>query len=128
MPAFLIVNTQVYPINSTPLTIGRSLENQIVIQEPAVSRVHVRITEDDQIFTLEDLESTGGTYLNGKKIDRAALRSGDSILLASVPIVFVQNTPQLEERSKKSTGPLIEPPPDNDPTIRENKPIWRLDD
>lgn len=128
MPAYLIVNTQVYPLTTPSVTIGRSLENQIVIQEPAVSRTHIEIRADGDHYVLQDLGSTGGTYVNGKKVDRIVLRSGDSILLSGIPLVFVQNTPQLEERAKKSTGPLIEPAPDNDPTIRENKPIWRLTD
>lgn len=128
MPAYLIVNTQVYPISSATLTIGRSLENQVVIQEPAVSRKHIEISGIGDTYTLRDLSSTGGTYVNGKKVESIVLRSGDSILLAGMPIVFVQDTPQLEERAKKSTGPLIQPAPDEDPTILENKPIWRLND
>ncbi|MBI3160239.1 MAG: FHA domain-containing protein [Chloroflexi bacterium] len=128
MPAYLIVNTQVYPINSSPLTIGRSLEANIVIQEPTVSRIHAEITRSEDIFTLHDLGSTGGTYLNGKRISQSTLHSGDSILLAGTPIVFVQDAPQLESRSARSTGPLFPPSPDEEPTIRENKPIWRLDD
>lgn len=127
MPAYLIVNTQVYPIRTQSLTIGRSLENQVVIQEPTVSRIHAEISNNNEIYSLKDLDSTGGTYLNGKKVKEANLASGDSIVLAGTPIVFVQNTPQLENRSEKSTGPLLEPSPDEDPTIRENKPIWRLD-
>lgn len=127
MPAYLIVNTQVYPIRTQAITIGRSLENQIVIQEPTVSRIHAEISHIDEVYRIKDFDSTGGTYLNGKKVKESILTSGDSIVLAGTPIVFVQNTPQLENRSEKSTGPLLEPSPDEDPTIRENKPIWRLD-
>jgi pSer/pThr/pTyr-binding forkhead associated (FHA) protein len=128
MPAYLIVNTQVYPIRSTPLTIGRSLEANIVIQEPTVSRVHAEIISRDGLYAIHDLDSTGGTYLNGNRIAEATLRSGDSIVLAGTPIVFVQDAPQLESRSQRGTGPLFPPSPDDEPTIRENKPIWRLED
>ena len=51
------------------VTIGRSLENEVVINDPKVSRHHLQVIQhDDGHFTLADFGSTNGTYVNGQKI------------------------------------------------------------
>jgi len=126
MTAFLILDTRVIPIQKTTITIGRQLENDIVIQDAAISRMHAEIREDaGGHFFIKDLDSTGGTYLNGQRIQEVPLNSGDSIQLASTPLVFVQNAPTLSKKARDKTGPLTEPGQDNEKTIIENKFIWR---
>ncbi len=125
MTAFLIVNTSVFQINLPMITMGRSLDNHVVIQEPTISRVHAQIHQDGEDYVLTDLNSTGGTYLNGTKVKKSVLRSGDSIVLAATPIVFVQNAPQLSDRAQDQTGPLNEPGPDEEPTAPELRLDWR---
>lgn len=51
------------------LSIGRSEKSDIVFEDKTVSRLHARITKiDDDLFLLEDLDSTNGTYVNGGRI------------------------------------------------------------
>lgn len=51
------------------ITIGRSLENDVPIDDPCASRHHLQIIQhDDGHFTLSDFGSTNGTYVNGQKI------------------------------------------------------------
>ncbi len=66
--------------HSQVLTIGRGLENQIVIDDLLASRHHVRLSPRQGGFDVEDLGSRNGTYVNGQRIDRAFL--GDGGLLA----------------------------------------------
>ncbi len=104
--AFLLVNTEVFPIRRKTINIGRNLDNHVVIQEPTISRVHAQIRFEDDQFLIYDLNSTGGTYVNGKPVQKCVLQSGDNIILASVPALFVLNTPQLNNRAAAETGPL----------------------
>ncbi len=70
-----------------PLTIGRDPENAIVLDHTAISRFHCRITcEKDQYFA-QDLGSTNGTYLNGRRINRERLSPGDELIIANIAIV-----------------------------------------
>jgi putative nucleotidyltransferase with HDIG domain len=70
-----------------PLTIGRDPENVIVLEHTAISRFHCKITcEKDQYF-VQDLGSTNGTYLNGRRITRERLSPGDELIIANIGIV-----------------------------------------
>ncbi|MBI2194668.1 MAG: FHA domain-containing protein [Planctomycetes bacterium] len=70
------------------LTIGRSPENELPISDSGLSRQHCRIFRDGNGFSLEDLESSNGTRVNGKRIDRCRLRAGDVIILGRMEIRF----------------------------------------
>ena len=128
MSAYLILDTQVIPIKYPPLKIGRALENDLVIQDPTISRFHAEIFLKDEEYAIRDLNSTGGTFLNGQKVMESILVSGDSIVLAGRALVFVDQAPQLKDRASDSTGPLKQPGPDNEPTEHDVIPNWRVDD
>ncbi|MCX8035965.1 MAG: FHA domain-containing protein [Candidatus Sumerlaeia bacterium] len=66
------------------ITIGRDINNDIVIAEKAVSRSHCRIECLADGWQLTDLESTNGTYLNGIAIRQSRLKDGDVIVVGSV--------------------------------------------
>jgi sigma-B regulation protein RsbU (phosphoserine phosphatase) len=68
------------PLSLPSLTCGRDVGCDIVISEPSVSRVHARLLvgEDDGVG-IEDLGSSAGTFVNGKRVARAALRPGDLV-------------------------------------------------
>ena len=73
-------------------TMGRAPRADFVVDAALVSRLHCRLTLDDSGLGVEDLESTNGTYVNGRKIQRAPLLSGDTLKVGRV------------EFSVKSTG------------------------
>ena len=66
-------------------TIGRAPRADFIVDAALVSRLHCRLTADrsDQLV-VEDLESTNGTRVNGQKIDRAVLRTGDTLQVGRV--------------------------------------------
>jgi len=103
---YLIINNQVFPVNTEVTNIGRRLENDIVLQEDVVSRNHAQIRFEFGEFVLYDLSSTSGTYVNNKKVSRCGLNSGDIIMLAGIPIMFVDNGVRVRSRSGKQTRRL----------------------
>ena len=72
------------------LTIGRGEENDIRLNHSTVSRQHTLVyLENGQAF-VQDMESRNGTYLNGERIDRATLSSGDIVWVGDVALRFLQ--------------------------------------
>ncbi|MDX2161633.1 MAG: FHA domain-containing protein [bacterium] len=71
---------QTYELNKDIITLGRDITNDIVINDPEVSRHHMRMTRGPGGFTIEDLGSTNGTFVNGQRVTGARpLRNGDMI-------------------------------------------------
>lgn len=93
-PAFLIVGgTKVFSIQTSVTNIGRRLDNHLVVNDPRVSRYHAQIRCARGRFLIFDLNSTGGTYVNGQRTSQSVLYPGDVISLAGLPIVFGQDQP-----------------------------------
>jgi len=105
---FLIFNRQIIPLEKQVTRLGRQLDNDIVFNEEFVSRVHSEIRIEDGQYVLYDNESTSGTFVNSRKIDRCVLNSGDLISLASIQIMFVNNNANLVDRSRGTTHRLRE--------------------
>jgi FHA domain len=70
-------------------TLGRRPYNDIVIDNLAVSGEHAAILMSGADVVLEDLNSTNGSYVNGKAIKKQALQNGDSIEIGKYKIKFV---------------------------------------
>lgn len=76
------------------VSIGRSPENAVMIDNPAVSHFHARVFGEDGRLMIEDFGSLNGTLVNGQRIQMASLKTGDvvtvgkhtlTVLDASVP-------------------------------------------
>ena len=80
------------PLDKASITIGRSHDNMIVVDDPRISRHHAMIRVIRGNFVIIDLNSTGGTYLNGQRTSQRILYSGDIISLAGVNFVFSHDT------------------------------------
>lgn len=63
------------------ISIGRDVENDIHINNLAVSRFHAKINKDGEKYIIKDLGSANGTFVNGNKVDWAELKVGDLILI-----------------------------------------------
>ncbi len=92
--AFLIIEgVKVFPLNVPVINIGRRLDNTLVIDDPRVSRNHAQLRAIKGRFVLFDLNSTGGTFVNGQRANQSVLYPGDVISLAGVALIFGQDNP-----------------------------------
>jgi pSer/pThr/pTyr-binding forkhead associated (FHA) protein len=67
-------------------TVGRAPRADFIVDAPLVSRVHCRLTAGAAELEVVDLESTNGTYVDGKRVDRATLRGGEKLGVGRVEL------------------------------------------
>lgn len=92
--AFLIVEgVKVYPLKDSVVNVGRRMENHLVIDDPRISRNHAQLRAINGRYVLFDLNSTGGTFVNGQRTSQTVLYPGDVISLAGVALIFGQDNP-----------------------------------
>jgi len=77
-----------FPLMGETYTLGRHRNNDIVISDPKVSSFHARIDRGAEGFTVVDLKSRNGTYLNGRRIDNGVLKTGDEVRLGTARLVY----------------------------------------
>lgn len=69
-------------------TLGSVAGNTIVLADPAISRKHVAIRRQDGSYEVADLGSTNGIYVNGHKVPKKVLASGDIVRVGNTELVF----------------------------------------
>ncbi len=100
--AFLIVEgSRIVPLTGQGLTIGRRPDMTLVLDQVQVSRVHAQIRQVQGRYIIFDLQSSGGTYVNGVRVTQCALHTGDVISLAGVQIVFGQDSGTALDETQK---------------------------
>ena len=82
---------KVIPLLKERMTLGRRPYNDIVVDNLAVSGEHAALQAIGNEYYIEDLNSTNGTYINGKKIKRQILHAGDSIEIGKYTIKYVND-------------------------------------
>jgi pSer/pThr/pTyr-binding forkhead associated (FHA) protein len=76
-------------LTARTVTIGRAVENEIVVTSRRVSREHARVQREGRRLVLADLGSTNGTFLNGERLMAPVeLRDGDRIGIGDVVLLF----------------------------------------
>jgi pSer/pThr/pTyr-binding forkhead associated (FHA) protein len=91
-----------YNMNKERYTIGRLPDNDIRIDNPAVSGHHSLIINILNDSFLEDLNSTNGTYVNGKLIKKHALQHGDVITAGHHQLRFVEDDEAQQDEFEKT--------------------------
>lgn len=87
------------------LTVGRSEENDIILNDRKVSRKHAIFKLDGQRILIEDLGSSNGTYVNGNKISEThPLNPGDSISIGVNKLRLVETNPLMDFAAATMTG------------------------
>lgn len=87
--AFIIVDgKRHFQLKSPRITIGRRLDNDLVIDDPHVSRRHVHLVARHGRYLLEDLDSTAGIRVNGRRVMEHYLKPGDVITIATSELIY----------------------------------------
>jgi len=107
------------------LTIGRLSDNDIVIENDAVSGHHARVFSKDDEFYVEDLNSTNGTFLDKKRITAHRLRDEDIITIGKHELVFCEyERYTMEETAHAYAGLAYSTPSTTALDVSELKKNW----
>jgi pSer/pThr/pTyr-binding forkhead associated (FHA) protein len=102
-----------YVLDEPVITVGRLPENTISIANMGVSRRHIRIEEDfDRKYILTDLNSLNGTMVNGKRVKKVPLHSGDKITIGKFTIIYeeIASVTGAAVPEKSAASPVVAPP------------------
>jgi len=77
-----------FPLTRDTCTLGRHKNNDIVISDPKVSSFHARIDRTPDGFMLVDLKSRNGSYVNGRRIESALLKTGDEVRMGTAKLAY----------------------------------------
>ena len=91
-------------IDKDEIIIGRDSGNDIQIDNVAVSREHARIIRGPNFYFIEDLNSTNGTFVNGKMINKKFLKEEDEILIGKHSLQVVLEDPPATMKERKLKG------------------------
>lgn len=88
---------EMFDVDADELIIGRAKGNDLHVVDDGASRAHARIIRQGDDLYIEDMNSRNGTYLNGKRIQRRALRDGDKIQIGRTTILKFAYHDQLDD-------------------------------
>lgn len=78
------------PRGAGTVTVGRTPPADLVVVSTRVSRAHCRFASDGGRWRLEDVGSTGGTWLNGRRVAKQLVSHGDAVWLGETILVFLE--------------------------------------
>ncbi len=85
---------RIFSLKADGVSIGRSLENDITVDDEATSRHHARLFANDSPgqpdFFVQDLASANGTFVNGERVSRHTLHDEDRIVFGATTFAFKQ--------------------------------------
>ncbi len=85
---FMVEGSRHFPLDRPLINIGRRLDNQLVLEDPHISRRHAQLRARGYRYVLYDLNSIAGTRVNGKQVQEWVLRPGDVVTLATVQLIY----------------------------------------
>ena len=75
-------------IEKARIVLGRDLNCDVCLDDSSVSSEHASIGKTEGGYTIEDLNSENGTYLNGERITQAELNNGDTITIGDIQLTI----------------------------------------
>lgn len=76
--------------------IGRAQDNHVSVDNPVFSRQHAVIRKQGPVYTLEDLDTVNGTFVNGKRVRVWNLSNGDTITVGKFTMSFTSDAPRVD--------------------------------
>lgn len=101
-----------YPLQGDTINLGRDLSNDILIQDPEISRFHLRLRRVGSGYEVEDLKSTNGVLVNGERLSEKRILQPDDVLQVGTMVEFRYTwDPNSSGAGKKATAsaPATEP-------------------
>lgn len=86
------------------LTLGRTSDNQIVVNDPLASRRHARLVKGPEGLVIEDLGSANGTFVNGRREQRTTLRERDIVTIGNADFLVQDGTLALRQKPVAEQG------------------------
>lgn len=80
-----------YRLSGDELTIGRSPQCSIFLNDMTVSRMHARLTREDDCYVIRDENSYNGVWVNNQSVEAKALRAGDFIQIGTFCLMYEEN-------------------------------------
>jgi hypothetical protein len=106
---FFIVNGERHVALGEPvITIGRALDNDIILEDPRVSRHHAQLRRRYGRYVLYDIGSSGGTSINGYGVEECVLQPGDVISFAGAEVIYGEDPPSSPSTAPEDTPALRE--------------------
>ena len=84
----LTMNGRKHAVDERRVVLGRSKDCDVQVEDANVSRRHAELRQEGASYWLVDLDSTNGTEVNGKRVQRVKLADGDTITLGATELVF----------------------------------------
>ena len=105
---FFLESSTEFEITDTEVIIGRDPGVDVPVQSPAVSRRHARLVKVEGGYTIEDLGSSNGTFVNGVRLEkRHQLKSGDQIRLGKTIVLTYEASVVKSQETAISPTPSI---------------------
>jgi hypothetical protein len=121
--AYLIIDAgKHFPLDRAVINLGRRIDNQIILEDPHVSRTHAQIRAKQGQFVIFDVGSTTGTSVNGKRVTEHILRAGDVITIASVRLVYGEDPTGTSDVTPAYTPPFPPRPAGDQKTRTDRRP------
>jgi pSer/pThr/pTyr-binding forkhead associated (FHA) protein len=91
-----------FPLPMGTLTVGRAADNDVVFDDPSLSRKHSRLHRSPGAIDVEDLGSSNGTYVNGRRVGRGNAGVGDTVRFGDLSFKVVGDKP-----AGRGAGPAV---------------------
>jgi len=92
-----------YILNEAEVSVGRTLNNSFVIEHPSVSKHHAKLMVVEEEYTLYDLGSSNGTFVNGKRVKETRLADGCAVRFGRANFVY-RDQVKSGDKNRENTG------------------------
>lgn len=121
--AYLIIDAgKHFPLDRPVINLGRRIDNQIILEDPHVSRTHAQIRAKQGQFIIFDVGSTTGTAVNGRSISEHILKAGDVITISNVRLVYGEDPGGPPDITPAYTPPFPPRPAGDQKTRTDRRP------